>query len=266
MDARARERLALCRRIAKKAGAILKSKGAAEKKGLNPLGHHSIVADLEIEKMVAGELANSASLLVSEEGGEIELKVRNGEIVVCDPLDGSRNFRHGVPPHCIALSFSKSRSYSGIYFSYVKDLASGNEFWACREKAYRDGKRIATSRTMQLQDARIEIDCAKRMQGYARFLPLLSRVKDTRRLGANALALCHLACGATDAFIDLRGTLSIVHVAGLHIAEKAGAALSDEKGTPLQPKLELKESERLAFVASANRALHAKVLERLGKG
>ena len=266
MEKQAKERLGLCRRIAKKAEAILKRKGSREKKGLNPLGHHSIVADLEIERMVAGELRNSASVLVSEEGGEIPLAGKSGEIVVCDPLDGSRNFRRGVPPYCIALSFSHSRAYSGIYFSYVNDLACGNEFWADEKSSFRNGKIISTSRLMELRDARIEIDQAKSMQDYGRFLPLLSSVKDTRRLGANALALCHLACGATDAFIDLRGTLSIVHVAGLHIAEKAGAVITGEKGEPALPALELKSSQRIAFVASANRKLHSAILEQLRKG
>ncbi len=266
MEKQAKERLSLCRRIAKKAEAILKRKGAREKKGLNPLGHHSISADLEIEKMVAKELEQEASVLVSEEVGEIRLGGRNGEIVVCDPLDGSRNFRHGVPPYCIALSFSTSRAYPGIYFSYVKDLSCGNEFWADENAACLNGKRITTSRIMQLRGARIEIDCAKRMREYCGFLTLLASVKDTRRLGANALALCYLACGATDAFIDLRGTLSIVHVAGLHIAEKAGAAITDEEGAPILQKLELKASQRVAFVASANRRLHSAVLEQLRKG
>ena len=91
-------------------------------------------------------------------------------------------------------------------------------------------------------------------------------IKDTRRLGANALALCHLACTGIDAFIDLRGTLSIVHVAGLHIAEKAGAIITDERGAPILQKLGLKSSGRLAFVASANRRLHSAVLVQLGKG
>ncbi len=268
--------LRVCRRLSARAVEITRKKNARELLGMNAIGQRSIRADVEIENMAIEELkrAGIGRVLVTEEKGEVELsdqfvqkdkwsiraerELEKGEgIVVCDPLDGSDNFGLGVPFYCIALSFSRSRDYDDIYFSYVRDLSHGDEFYADEKFAYKNNKKIQTSRETRLERLIVEVDENKR-GNYADLLPLLSRVKDIRRIGANVLGLCYLASGATQMFIDVRGSLPAVHVPGMHIAQKAGAVITERDGKHLKISLDI--NEKLSFVASANRKIHEKAL------
>lgn len=249
------ERLSLCRGIWEDARKELEKEGGKEFAGRNVCGHDSIRADLEVEKIVAERVGEIASVLISEESGEI--KGNGKEIVLCDPIDGSRNYRRGVQPYCIALSFSKTRDYKDIYFSYVRDFTSNDEFYATNEGTYGNGKRIRTSKKEELEDCVVEID-ENRKGKYARFIPLLEKAKNGGGTGANILSLCYLARGSLDVFIDIRGTLPIVHVPGIHIAEKAGAVITDENRLPLS--IELRMENRLSFISCANKQIHSKVL------
>ncbi|MEW6329435.1 MAG: inositol monophosphatase family protein [Candidatus Micrarchaeota archaeon] len=259
MDTDTRSLLRICRQLSARAIKITKKRNARTLLGTNAIGQRSIRADVEIENMAIEELARAriGRVLVTEEKGEVGLGGKGEGVIVCDPLDGSDNFRLGVPFYCFAISFSRSRDYHDVYFSYVRDLAHWDEFYADEKFAYKNNKRIRASRETRFERLIVEVDENKRGH-YADLLPLLSRVKDIRRIGANILGLCYLAMGATHLFIDLRGNLPAVHAPGLRIAQKAGALVTDRKGKPLKISLDI--NEKISFVASANRKIHEKAL------
>ena len=227
--------------------------------GTNPLGQHTMRVDQVLEDTVIERLNDSklGNFLVTEERGEVGLE--GGTLTfVMDPLDGSNNFRRRVPFYGLAISAAKGSDYNDITHSYIIDLANGDEFWAVRGKgSFMNGDEIHTSTTTNLEKCIVEYDC-NLLDQYDLILPAIRKFKDHRRFGANAVALCHIANGAHHCFIDIRDGLSIVHAAGMKIAEEAGAVITDDRGKPLS--LTLSKDTKLNFVCSANKDIHEKVL------
>ena len=63
--------------------------------------------------------------------------------------------------------------------------------------------------------------------------PLIEKSKHIRHFGANALEVCYVAAGLTDAFVDLRKKIRTTDVAaGFLIAKEAGAIVTDAKQQP----------------------------------
>ena len=250
----------LFRDIGKQAREILKDiDNPTEVVGTNPLGQHTMRADQVLEDTVIERLNESklGNFLVTEERGEVELE--GGTLTfVMDPLDGSSNFKRRVPFYGFAISAAQGREYSDISHSYIIDLANGDEFWAVKGKgAFMNGDEIHTSAETDIQKCIVEYDC-NLLDQYDLILPAIRKFKDHRRFGANAVALCHIASGAHHCFIDIREGLSIVHAAGMKIAQEAGAVITGPGGEPLA--LTLSKDTKLKFVCSANREIHEKVI------
>jgi len=229
--------------------------------GVNPLGQKTMKIDLALEDLVVKRLNESriAGLLVTEEKGEIKLAGKKG-VVVLDPLDGSNNYRRKVPSYGFIICLADGRRYQDITHSYIMDLATGVEYWAVKGKgAFMNGKRIKTSSETNLAKCILEYDPNNNQEIYKRIMPLLEGVKDVRRFGANALALCYIANGAHQIFVDLENRLSVIHSAGLKIAEETGAVVSNTRGKRINPPLS--EDSYLSFVCTANKILHRKVLK-----
>jgi myo-inositol-1(or 4)-monophosphatase len=80
----------------------------------------------------------------------------------------------------------------------------------------------------------------------------------------NALELCYVADGTTDAFVDLRGKLRTTDMAAATlILREAGATITTPENTPLANPLS--PTETVEFIASANTVLHQIILETLRK-
>ena len=88
---------------------------------------------------------------------------------------------------------------------------------------------------------------------------LIQQTKHIRHFGANALELCYVADGLTDAFVDVRGKLRGTDVAaGFFIIKEAGGTVSSPDGEPVDVKLDPKATVK--FVASGNAEIHQKIL------
>ena len=88
---------------------------------------------------------------------------------------------------------------------------------------------------------------------------LIENIRHTRHFGANALEVCLVAAGLTDAFIDLRNKIRTTDVAaGFLIVKEAGGTVTDQENKPINVKLDPKQT--LSFVASANAEIHQKIL------
>jgi myo-inositol-1(or 4)-monophosphatase len=89
---------------------------------------------------------------------------------------------------------------------------------------------------------------------------LIQATKHIRHFGANALELCYVADGLTDAFVDIRGKLRTTDVAaGFFIIKEAGGIVTSPEGNPIDVKLDPRQT--LKFVASGNREIHEKILK-----
>jgi myo-inositol-1(or 4)-monophosphatase len=112
----------------------------------------------------------------------------------------------------------------------------------------------------------IDLNSYKTERNVPRLTSLIRRTKHVRHFGANALELCYVANGTTDAFIDIRGKLRTTDVAAAClIVKEAGAVLTRLDGKPLEVRLD--PTQKVEFVAAANAKIHRAILHlmKLGK-
>jgi myo-inositol-1(or 4)-monophosphatase len=88
---------------------------------------------------------------------------------------------------------------------------------------------------------------------------LIEETKHIRHFGANALELCYVADGTTDAFVDIRGKLRATDVAaGFLIIKEAGGTITTPEGHLLDVKLDPKQ--KIKFIAAGNTQIHKTIL------
>jgi len=201
--------------------------------------------------------------LISEESGIKEYGAAPKECYLCvDPIDGTTNLMHGLPFYCSSIAVSNKPELEGVYAGIVVDLFHDDTYIALEGRgAYCNGKRIHTSKTDSLDDAVVGVD----LNAYKAKLDmkiaavLIENIRHTRHFGANALEVCQVAAGLTDAFIDLRNKIRATDVAaGFLIVKEAGGTVTDRENNPINIKLDPKQ--KLSFIASANMEIHKKIL------
>jgi myo-inositol-1(or 4)-monophosphatase len=201
--------------------------------------------------------------LVSEESGVKTFGASAKECyVTVDPIDGSTNFMHGLPFYACSIAVSNKPWLADVYAGLVADLFHDVAYTAFKgEGAFRDGKRIETSKNGSLDDAVIGLDLNtyKVKEVAPRVTDLIGKTKHIRHFGANALELCYVADGSTDAFVDMRGKLRTTDVAAAFlIVKEAGGTVTRPDNQALN--VELDPKKRLSFIASGNMQIHEKIL------
>jgi myo-inositol-1(or 4)-monophosphatase len=127
--------------------------------------------------------------------------------------------------------------------------------------AFRNGKKIRTSQVVSLDDAVVGLDLNtyKAKNVIPKVTAFIVNTKHIRHFGANALEVCFVADGLTDAFVDLRGKIRTTDVAaGFLIVKEAGGIVSSPDNQILNVKLD--PTQKLSFIASANLEIHRKIV------
>jgi len=221
--------------------------------------------DLAAENAIVDTLNNHgvSFTLISEESGVKKFgDLADKCFVTVDPIDGSTNFMRGLPFYACSTAISDKPWLESVYAGMVADLFRDITYTAFKGKgAFRDGKNIEPSKTVSLDDALIGLDLnTYKVKGVAsRVTELIAKTKHIRHFGANALELCYVADGSTDAFVDLRGKLRSTDVAASFlILQEAGGTLTTPDDQPVNIDLDPKRT--LSFVASGNKYIHEKIL------
>jgi len=149
-----------------------------------------------------------------------------------------------------------------VHTALVADLFHDVTYTAQKgEGAYRNNQKIAPSENVSMDEAVISIDLNtyKVKEIAPRLTNLIQKTKHVRHLGANALELCYVADGTTDAFIDIRGKLRGTDTAAAWlIVKEANAKITTPKGKLLNVKLDPKQ--KVTFIAAANQKIHKTIL------
>ncbi len=202
-------------------------------------------------------------ILISEESGVRPIGVHSPEcFVTADPVDGTANAVRGLPFVDISLAVSKKPVLEAVEVALVADVLRDVVYVAEKDKgAYRNEQRIKPSETDRLEEAVVGVDfCTFRMRELVnQLVGILKRTRHVRHLGANALEICHVADGTSDAFIDIRGKLRITDVAAAYlILLEAGGVINTPEGgrlnVPLDPK------QRVSFIAAANKSMYNAIM------
>lgn len=197
-------------------------------------GAHNLVSyvDKQTEMMVVEalrELLPEAGFITEEGTAEY-----NGERYkwVIDPLDGTTNFVHGLPPYCVSLALMDGDE---VVVGVVYEVTLREMFYAWKgSDAYLNGKKITVSKVATLENALVAIgfsySAIKNIDGYLDTVASYQLNTDgIRRLGSAAADMVYVACGRFDAFSQIN--LSPWDVAaGVLIAKQAGAVVSDYSG------------------------------------
>ena len=160
--------------------------------------------------------------IVSEESGESG-KDDADITVVIDPVDGSTNCSRGISYWSTSLC---ALDADGPLAAFVVNQASRDYMTAVRGGgAYRNGQRVQPSDRTRVEDAVVALAGLP-----ARILPW----QQFRALGSAALALCDVACGGLDGYVD-GGSFHAPwdYLGGLLMCMESGATVIDFAGQPL---------------------------------
>jgi myo-inositol-1(or 4)-monophosphatase len=175
---------------------------------------------------------NDLSFRVISEEGFTDTR-SDDEILVVDPIDGTRNFVKGVPFSSISIALADDDDLSSIYIGVVRDIFNDNVYWAIRGKgAYKNGVRIRTSRVQKVFKAQISLSITLSRCHTSKVLNLLPYVPFPRYLGSAALETSLVGEGVLDGYVDIRDKLRVFDIAAgqLIVKEAGGKALIWQDG------------------------------------
>ena len=198
-------------------------------------------ADRESQAMVSARLraAFPEHRFVGEEDGlsdaEVAERLSGDEYCwVCDPLDGTINYIHGIEMYAVSIGLVRGgRSVAGAaYLPETDEL-----FTAARgEGAFMNGQPIRASGCASLREAFVSIEMpVSDLERRAAFMPTLTRVgmacSSMRMTGCAVYSLMQVARGRMDAYVNL-GLHAWDVAAAQVILEEAGARLTDIRSNP----------------------------------
>lgn len=217
------------------------------------------------------KVAENAVLLYLERNGiplnvlseEIGFVDRGGEeTLVLDPIDGSNNAIAGIPYYTVSLAVGKD-SLSGLRIAYLRNLATGDAYWAEKGKgAYKNGAKLKV-RKPNFSDLFIMNYTGK----YARqdALDLAKRVGSSRNLGCSSLEVAIVAEGEADAFFMnsdnyVRCERIVDIAAAVLILREAGGEVYSLDGNVLDMPFDLEHRSNMVAVG------HKSVFDYLVRG
>jgi len=234
--------------------------GGDIKKKIDMVAEEALIETLRDQK--------ASCTLISEESGTKQIGAELSKfLLTTDPLDGTTNALRGMPFMATSLAVSQKPFLQDVEVALVTDLLHNVTFTAQRgQGAYRNKKKIKPSRTASLEDAVVGVDFNTFKAGEIvnQMIRVLEQTKHLRHFGANALEICYVADGTTEAFIDLRGKLRITDIAAAQlILREAGGIITTPNGKDLNAPLNA--AQRISFIAAANRTIHDKIQKLLKK-
>lgn len=182
-------------------------------------------------------------------------------IAFVDPIDGTTNYAHGHPFYATSVGFARGgRALAGAVVA-----PSLHQTWS----ASRTGPALRGETPCVVTDV-ADLASALLATGFpydrrtseddnlAAFAALKKRAQGIRRCGSAAIDLCLVADGTYDGYWE-RKLMPWDVAAGVIIAERAGAVVTDDRG---QPHV-LPSSAQRTHVLVANPALHPTLVEAL---
>jgi fructose-1,6-bisphosphatase/inositol monophosphatase family enzyme len=197
--------------------------------------------DLVADEAALQVLHQAPVMVVSEESGESG-KIDADFTVVIDPVDGSTNCSRRISYWATSLC---ALDYDGPIAAFVVNHASRDYMTAVRGGgAYRNGERIQPSAKTRVEDSVIALAGLP-----ARILPW----QQFRAMGCAALALCDVAAGGIDGYVD-GGSYHAPwdYLGGYLMCLEAGARIVDASG---QEMVTAAQSARRQIIAAGTSEL-----------
>lgn len=219
----------------------------AGKIALKTFGHSRVVfqksrasvatdGDLRVEKYLIDYLRRefpSYGILAEEAGG---IDTQGDYLWIIDPIDGTRYYARGVPIYSISVALKENEDLiiGVIHFPSIGETYSA----AMGFGVWRDNERIACTNIADPMDALVAVEIPARhdpSEEIDRALELVRKMvygcQRVRIMGLSSFAMCQLAHGGFDAYINLGSAAKEWDLAaGKVIASEAGAKITQENG------------------------------------
>ncbi len=189
--------------------------------------------DKKAEEMIVAGLRKllPESGFITEEGTAFD----SGEKYrwVIDPLDGTTNFIHGMPPYAVSIGLMEGDE---IILGVVYEISRDECFYAWKgSKAMLNGKEIHVSEASTTSEALISTGfpygVLKNMVEFIEAMKhFMANSHGVRRLGSAATDLSYVAAGRFEAFWE-RGLSPWDVCAGAIILKQAGGKIGDFHGS-----------------------------------
>jgi myo-inositol-1(or 4)-monophosphatase len=197
-------------------------------------GVHNYVSyvDKQAEDMLVtklGRLLPGAGFIAEEGSGE---KNMGGINWVIDPLDGTTNFIHGLPPFSVSIGLISGNK---IIMGVIYEVNLNECFYSWEgSPAYLNDSEIRVSGSSLVKQSLIATGFPytdfRRMAPFLKsFEYFMENSHGLRRLGSAAADLAYVACGRFDAFYEY-GLSPWDVAAGAFIVKQAGGKICDFSG------------------------------------
>ena len=200
-----------------------------QKEGFNNLVSY---VDKEAERKLVQALKKilPGSGFIAEEGTTEEGS--NEYKWIIDPLDGTTNFTHGLPPFAISIGLAKKDEIVlGVIYEVTRQEAFHSSLG---QPAFCNGKEIKVSVIHSLSESLLATGFPyyhfDKREVYLEIIKtFLDRTHGVRRLGSAATDLAYVACGRMEGFFEYNLNAWDV-AAGSFIVEQAGGKVTDFTG------------------------------------
>jgi fructose-1,6-bisphosphatase/inositol monophosphatase family enzyme len=195
----------------------------------------------------------------SEERADIDLASSPELLLLVDPLDGSAMAARGYPTGSIAVSVVDMGTATPL-LSRIVEVFTGFQYSAMGGVALRDGSPIRPSDVRSVASAVLVSYFAPGSRiGLFRQSGIRWEACKMLRNYGGLVDIAKVGAGQCDAMVEvLKGFVAREYVAGVHIAQAAGAVATTPDGRPIPVLLD--RDARSKFVVAATPELHSELL------
>lgn len=159
--------------LAKSAGEIMRANFGLNMKKEWKADHSPVTqTDLDINEMVLREIKGQYPdhSILAEEGDDFSAD--HEYVWICDPVDGTHNFAHGIPTATFALALTHKGAavLSVVYDPFLDRLFSAEK----GQGAYLNGEPIRVTESPTLQHT---VVCMGKMNGVRNFFPVMQELR-----------------------------------------------------------------------------------------
>jgi myo-inositol-1(or 4)-monophosphatase len=214
---------------------ILSHAGGIDRDGVREKGRHDLVTEVDerSQRIIIQHLAEAFPDygFLAEEDTEGARAAASRRWII-DPIDGTTNFTHGVPPYAVSIALTDG---DDIVVGVVLEVVSGELFTAVRGRgSFLNGERMHVSTVGDLTSSLISTGFPYRavdhLDAYLEVLgAFMFRCQGVRRHGSASIDLAYLAAGRFDGFFET-GLMPWDVAAGVLLIREAGGCVSRFSG------------------------------------
>lgn len=199
--------------------------------------------------------------VLAEEGNEksdVEAVI-DGRRWIVDPIDGTTNFMHQVPPYAVSIALQET---DDLVVGVVLDVPANDLFTGVLgHGVQQNGEPTGVSQTSEFQHALLATGFPyRRFEHTEQYLEMLGAIlrdaRSVRRHGSAAIDLAWLACGRFDGFFET-GLSAWDVAAGILLVREGGGRVTDYRdNSGLTPLFDQQ-------VCATNGRLHSSLLDHV---